>query len=58
MFQLDFAREAIPYHMKAFGFDKPNVHYVLGYIEKLGEAGFKDNSFDLIMYVAVNITMS
>ena len=47
--QLAIAREYVDYHTKAFGYSKSNVEYVKGYIEKLGEAGLTDNSFDLIV---------
>ena len=35
--------------MQQFGYEKPNVDFVEGYIEKLGEAGIQDDSFDIIM---------
>ena len=48
-FQLHFADSYIEYHTKKFGFSKPNVKFVKGDIEKLDEAGFKDNSFDIVV---------
>lgn len=47
--QLETARKYIQYHTDLFGFKKPNVDFVHGYIEKLNEAGLKDNSFDIIV---------
>lgn len=35
--------------MKEFGFKKPNVNFVYGYIEALTEAGLEKNSYDIIM---------
>lgn len=48
-FQLDVARKYLDYHMTEFGFQKPNVSFVQGYIEALTEAGLQKNSFDVIM---------
>lgn len=47
--QLEVARTYIDYHMKEFGYKKPNVDYVKGYIEALTEAGLEKNSFDIII---------
>lgn len=47
--QLEVARTYIDYHMKEFGFKKPNVDYVQGYIEALTEAGLPKNSFDIVI---------
>ena len=47
--QLEVANKYIDYHTKKFGYSKPNVNFVKGDIEKLGEAGLKDNSFDIIV---------
>ena len=49
LFQLEVARKHIPYHMEKFGYKQPNVEFVEGYIEKLTEAGIKENSQDIIM---------
>ena len=43
------AKEYVDYHMKEFGYKKPNVNFVQGYIEALTEAGLEKNSFDIIM---------
>uniref|UniRef100_A0A8C5GH92 Arsenite methyltransferase n=1 Tax=Gouania willdenowi TaxID=441366 RepID=A0A8C5GH92_GOUWI len=47
--QLEVARRFVDYHMKEFGYKKPNVDYVQGYIEALTEAGLQNNSFDIII---------
>ena len=51
--QLEVARKYQQYHAEKFGFGKPNTEFVKGYIEHLGEAGLKDNQFDLIVWVSV-----
>ena len=45
------ANKYVDYHTKKFGYSKPNVNFVKGDIEKLREAGLKDNSFDIIVLV-------
>ncbi|XP_047435534.1 arsenite methyltransferase [Mugil cephalus] len=47
--QLEVARNFVDYHMKEFGYKKPNVSFVQGYIEALLEAGLEKNSFDIII---------
>ncbi|CAB1442755.1 unnamed protein product [Pleuronectes platessa] len=47
--QLKVARTYVDYHMQEFGYKKPNVSFVQGYIEALTEAGLKKNSFDIII---------
>ena len=47
--QLAVANKYIGYHTEKFGYSKPNVNFVKGDIGKLGEAGLKDNSFDIIV---------
>jgi arsenite methyltransferase len=47
--QLSVANKYIDYHTKKFGLSKPNVEFRKGYIEKLGEAGLEDNTFDVIV---------
>ena len=37
------------YHTKKFGYSKPNVEFLFGYIEKLKDVGLKDDTFDIIM---------
>jgi SAM-dependent methyltransferase len=47
--QLEVARRHIDYHTEAFGFERPNVTFHHGYIERLGELGLADESFDVIV---------
>ncbi|XP_041368388.1 arsenite methyltransferase-like [Gigantopelta aegis] len=47
--QLEIANQYIDYHRDKFGYKKSNVEFVKGYIEKLTEAGLKENSFDIII---------
>ncbi|XP_038614552.1 arsenite methyltransferase [Tachyglossus aculeatus] len=47
--QVEVAKKYVDYHMKKFGFQTPNVNFIHGYIEKLGEAGIKDESYDIIV---------
>lgn len=47
--QLAVARKHIAYHTEKFGYKKPNVEFVTGYIEDLESAGIKSNSIDLIV---------
>ncbi|XP_071360989.1 arsenite methyltransferase [Trachinotus anak] len=47
--QLKVARTYVDYHMQEFGYKKPNVSFVQGYIEALTEAGLEKNSFDIII---------
>ncbi|XP_041370644.1 arsenite methyltransferase-like isoform X2 [Gigantopelta aegis] len=47
--QLEIANQYIDYHRDKFGYKKSNVEFVKGYIEKLTEAGLKENSFDAII---------
>ncbi|XP_010871223.2 arsenite methyltransferase [Esox lucius] len=47
--QLAVARKFLDHHMQEFGYRKPNVSFVQGYIEALTEAGLKENSFDIII---------
>nr|XP_046261235.1 arsenite methyltransferase [Scatophagus argus] len=47
--QLEVARQHVNYHMKEFGYKKPNVNFVQGFIETLTEAGLEKNSFDIII---------
>ncbi|KAI4881946.1 hypothetical protein NFI96_017387 [Prochilodus magdalenae] len=47
--QLEIARKFIDYHTQKFGFKKPNVNFVQGYIEALREAGLEEKSYDIII---------
>lgn len=43
------AKKHINYHMNKFGYQKSNVNFLHAYMEKLGEAGLKSESYDLVM---------
>ena len=47
--QLSIARHYIDYHMKEFGYKTPNITFVKGYLEKLTDAGLKEEFFDVIV---------
>jgi len=47
--QLAVAHRHIDYHMGKFGYDRPNVDFRRGLIEKLDEAGLEDNAFDIVI---------
>lgn len=47
--QLAVARRHLSSQMDRFGFQKPNVNFVQGYIEDLRSAGIEDNSVDVIV---------
>ncbi len=47
--QLAVAFRHVDFHAKAFGFDVPNTTFRKGYIERLGELGLADASFDIIV---------
>ena len=47
--QLAVANRHINYHRDTFGYQKSNVEFYKGYLEKLDELGFEDNSFDVIV---------
>ncbi|XP_037351750.1 arsenite methyltransferase [Talpa occidentalis] len=47
--QVDVAKKYIAYHMERYGFQTPNVTFVHGYIEKLKEAGIKNESYDIVI---------
>jgi SAM-dependent methyltransferase len=47
--QLDVANKHIDYHREAFGYTKPKVRFIKGYIEKLDELNLEDESFDIIV---------
>lgn len=47
--QLNVAKKHIDYHMKAFGYAKPNVTFHHGYIEDLKKIGIADNSVDVVV---------
>jgi arsenite methyltransferase len=47
--QLAVANRHIDFHRDAFGYSHANVEFHKGYLEKLDELGFEDNSFDVIV---------
>ncbi|MEH6570981.1 MAG: methyltransferase domain-containing protein [Halioglobus sp.] len=47
--QLDVANRHLEFHREAFGYQNSNVTFHKGYLEKLDELGFADNSFDIIV---------
>ena len=48
-FQLAVANRYHDYHREKYGYSQPNTTFVNGYIEKLTEAGLKENTFDIIV---------
>ncbi|XP_054238321.1 arsenite methyltransferase [Indicator indicator] len=55
--QAELAKKHISYHMDKFGYQKPNVEFLQGYIEKLGDAGLADESYDIIISnCVINLT--
>uniref|UniRef100_A0A3B1IGP0 Arsenite methyltransferase n=1 Tax=Astyanax mexicanus TaxID=7994 RepID=A0A3B1IGP0_ASTMX len=46
---VEASRKYIQYHQELFGYAKPNTVFLQGYMEKLGEAGIKDSSVDVIV---------
>jgi len=47
--QLAMANTHIDWHMERFGYQRPNVRFLKGYIEKLGELGLPPASFDVVV---------
>ena len=47
--QLSVANQYIGWHMDRFGYEKPNVRFVKGYIEDLKTAGIQDSSVDIVI---------
>ncbi|XP_075791670.1 arsenite methyltransferase [Pelodiscus sinensis] len=47
--QVEVAKKHIDYHMKKFGYQVPNVDFIHGYMEKLGDAGLKDESYHIVI---------
>ncbi|NXF33696.1 AS3MT methyltransferase, partial [Nyctibius bracteatus] len=55
--QVEVAKQHIAYHMDKFGYRKPNVEFLQGYIEKLGDAGLADESYDIVISnCVINLT--
>uniref|UniRef100_A0A8C6SGM5 Arsenite methyltransferase n=1 Tax=Neogobius melanostomus TaxID=47308 RepID=A0A8C6SGM5_9GOBI len=46
---ITLSQQYIQYHQEKFGYMKPNVTFVQGYMEKLSEAGLQKDSFDVIL---------
>ena len=47
--QLDVARRHVDWHTQAFGYSRPNVRFLKGYIEKLDQLDLEPGSFDVIV---------
>lgn len=47
--QLEVAQRHVESQMRRFGFDKPNVRFLKGFIEDLRAVGIADNSIDVII---------
>ncbi|XP_040463462.1 arsenite methyltransferase isoform X2 [Falco naumanni] len=47
--QVKVAKKHIAYHMDKFGYRKPNVEFLQGYMEKLSDAGLADESYDIVI---------
>ncbi|XP_026707377.1 arsenite methyltransferase isoform X1 [Athene cunicularia] len=47
--QVEVAKKHIAYHMDKFGYQKTNVEFLQGYMEKLGDAGLADESYDIVI---------
>lgn len=47
--QVEVAKKYVDYHMKKYGFQTPNVTFIHGYLENLGEAGIKNESYDIVI---------
>lgn len=47
--QLETARTHVDWHMNRFGFKQPNVQFLQGYIEMLGQLDLTPGSFDVIV---------
>ncbi|XP_065602217.1 arsenite methyltransferase isoform X2 [Cyrtonyx montezumae] len=47
--QVEVAKKHIAYHMEKFGYQKPNVEFLQGYMEKLGDVGLADESYDIVV---------
>jgi len=47
--QVEVAKKHIDYHTQKFGYSKPNIEFIQGYIEDLEEIGIKSNSIDVVI---------
>lgn len=51
------AKKHIAYHMEKFGYQKPNVEFLQGYVENLGDVGLADESYDIVISnCVINLT--
>ncbi|CAN9511611.1 unnamed protein product [Ophioblennius macclurei] len=46
---LTVSRQYVDYHREKFGYEKPNVSFVQGYMEKLSDAGIQNDSIDVVL---------
>lgn len=55
--QVEVAKKHIAYHMEKFGYQKPNVEFLQGYVENLGDVGLADESYDIVISnCVINLT--
>ena len=47
--QLATANTHVDWHMERFGYERRNVRFLKGYIEKLGDLGLEPASFDVVV---------
>jgi SAM-dependent methyltransferase len=47
--QLAVANSHIDWHMQRFGYERPNVRFLKGYIEQLDQLGLEPQSFDIVI---------
>ncbi|NXL28776.1 AS3MT methyltransferase, partial [Glaucidium brasilianum] len=47
--QVEVAKKHISFHMDKFGYQKTNVEFLQGYMEKLGDTGLADESYDIVI---------
>jgi len=47
--QIEVAKKYVEYQTNKFGYTKPNIEFHEGFIERLHELGFKDNTFDIVI---------
>lgn len=54
---ITFARRMTDWHMQVFGYDRPNVEFLVGTMEDLATAGIEDNSVDVVVSnCAINLS--
>lgn len=47
--QLEVGKKYLPVQMEKFGYSRPNVRFIKGYIEDLQSLGLPDNYFDIVV---------